>query len=176
MTQEEKEVLLRDLSAKLPYEGKGVVFAEVSTGRYDINGDIIFYEAPFDVVLDTINVSTEEIHVTALGNEDTVEFLEMQQTDGSPYTVEDFKPYLRPMSSMTEEERKEFVATQYEEVIEQYPCSAAPTEIKVLSYTTKTFDWLNKKHFDYRGLIPMGLAIAAIDENNPYKEKGGKNG
>ena len=65
------------------------------------------------------------------------------------------------MSSMTEDERKEFIATQYEEVIEQYPCSAAPSEIKILSYTAKTFDWLNANHFDYHGLILKGLALKA---------------
>lgn len=77
---------------------------------------------------------------------------------------EEIKPYLRQMSSMTEDERKEFRATKYEEVIEQYPCSAAPNEIKVLSYTTKTFDWLNEHYFDFRGLIKKGLAIEAPKE------------
>jgi hypothetical protein len=32
------------------------------------------------------------------------------------------------------------------------------------------FDWLNKHHFDYRGLIEKGLAIEVTEENNPYKE------
>jgi len=32
----------------------------------------------------------------------------------------------------------------------------------------KTIDWLNKNHFDYRGLIPLGLAIEVTKENNPY--------
>ena len=59
----------------------------------------------------------------------------------------DIKPYLRPMSSMTEEEEKEF------------------QEIK-LSYhfdedSYILLDWLNKKMFDYRGLIEKGLAIEA---------------
>ena len=34
----------------------------------------------------------------------------------------------------------------------------------------KTIDWLNAHHFDYRGLIKKGLAIAVTEENNPYKE------
>lgn len=55
----------------------------------------------------------------------------------------DVKPYLRPMSSMTEEEE-----IYYNTI-----------------YTTLKFygkeDWLNAHHFDYRGLIPMGLAIEA---------------
>lgn len=59
----------------------------------------------------------------------------------SRYDIEEIKPYLRSMSSMTEEE-----AIYYDTV-----------------YTTLKFyqkeDWLNAHHFDYRGLIPMGLGI-----------------
>ena len=68
--------------------------------------------------------------------------------DVSPvFGIDYVKPYLRPMSSMTEEEEKEF------------------QEIK-LSYhfdedSYILLDWLNKKGFDYRGLIPMGLALEA---------------
>lgn len=54
-----------------------------------------------------------------------------------------FKPYLRPMSSMTEEERKEYGLVLCDELsINQY-------------------DWLNAHHFDYRGLIEKGLALEA---------------
>ena len=55
----------------------------------------------------------------------------------------DFKPHLRSMSNMTEEEKKE-----YGEIIRFKPIYAI-------------IDWLNKHMFDYRGLIPMGLAIEA---------------
>lgn len=163
MTQEEKkELLLKDLCARLPYEVKGRVYAEITNGQYDINGDMIFFDSPFDVILDGINVSTEEIHVVAIGNEDTVEFIEMQQTDGFPYTIEDVKPYLRPMSSMTEEEEKEYndlmLNTQVSEIYFPHFEDMIPV-----------FDWLNKKMFDYRGLIPKGLAIEVTENNNPYK-------
>ena len=58
------------------------------------------------------------------------------------------KPYLRPMSSMTEEERKEYnkVMFQSERYEDDYAADV---------------DWLIENHFDYRGLIPMGLAIEA---------------
>lgn len=61
------------------------------------------------------------------------------------YTVEVFeiKPYLRPLSSMTDEEHKE-----YEQWLPD-------------GYCIDTIDWLNKNHFDYRGLIPMDLALEA---------------
>ena len=69
-----------------------------------------------------------------------------------------FKPYLRPMSSMTEEEKMELCITSY-----------APDEMRTLDeklYVIQTnvnnaSDWLNKNMFDYRGLIPMGLALEA---------------
>ena len=108
MTQEEKQLLLKDLCARLPYEVKGKVYAETTNGEYDMDGELIFFDSPFDVILDDINTSTEEIHVIAIGNEDTVDFIEDQQTCGFPYTIDEFKPYLRPMESMTEKEgRKE---------------------------------------------------------------------
>ena len=78
------------------------------------------------------------------------------------YKISEIKPYLRPMESMTEEEEKEYI------------------NIDNLSYTCpmdyahfpafKRIDWLNAHHFDYRGLIPKGLAIAVTEKNNPYKE------
>lgn len=67
-------------------------------------------------------------------------------------------PYLRPMGSMTKEERKEyesFIFTQHHEW-DGYGTSTQYVEIDdVERYVT----WLNKKGFDYRGLIPMGLAL-----------------
>ena len=68
--------------------------------------------------------------------------------------IENVKPYLRPMSSMTEEESYDYYNTfEWEEDLNggHYPNSK----------TEKTFDWLNAHHFDYRGLIEKGLAIEA---------------
>ena len=66
----------------------------------------------------------------------------------------EINPYLFPLSSMTEEQQMDltkFVANgiQDENIL---------------------YDWYNKNHFDYRGLIQIGLAIAVTKENNPYKE------
>ena len=77
------------------------------------------------------------------------------------------KPYLRPMSSMTEEEKKEYRKTQITKWVKSVDCTNG-------GYyehrdTLKTFDWLNAHHFDYRGLIDKGLAIEVTEENNPYK-------
>lgn len=88
----------------------------------------------------------------------------------------DFKPYLRPMSSMTEEEKKEFIdATdgelRYSEVFDVIKpmCESEDYCPSFVSYL-KAIDWLNAHHFDFRGLTSLGLTIAVTDENNPYKE------
>lgn len=65
------------------------------------------------------------------------------------------KPYLRPMSSMTEEERKEY---------NEYLFHGA--SIGLMSNTETAYeliDWLNAHHFDYRGLIEKGLALEASE-------------
>lgn len=65
----------------------------------------------------------------------------------------DFKPYLRPMSSMTEDERKEYELLANHCIV---------TSIGFIHLEAALLiDWLNKNYFDYRGLIPMGLALEA---------------
>ena len=66
--------------------------------------------------------------------------------------IENCLPYLRSMSSMTEEESKEFALLQTDFYVDGflYPIAA-----------TGMIDWLNAHHFDYRGLIEKGLAIEA---------------
>ena len=122
MTQEDKELLLKDLCARLPYGVK--VYAG------------------------------EDLAMT-LKQIDYKGFCESWEN-------EDFKcysrwmfPYLRPMSSMTEEEKGEYQAFFNYDGVE---------------YPEEYIDWLNAHHFDYRGLIEKGLAIAVTEENNPYKE------
>ena len=68
-----------------------------------------------------------------------------------------FKPYLRPMSSMTEEEKKEFQACHC--VYELHP-DFQPMMCN-LANELNMFDWLLSHHFDFRGLIEKGLAIEA---------------
>ena len=69
------------------------------------------------------------------------------------------KPYLRPISSMTEEEKKEFQACHC--VYELHP-DFQPMMCN-LANELNMFDWLNSHHFDYRGLIEKGLALEALE-------------
>lgn len=171
MTQEEKQLLLKDLCARLPYGVKGRIFAETTNGEFDITGDMIFNDEPFVVVLDEINVGNGEIRVTAIEDDETRDFIDSEQDWGDPYTIETFKPYLRPMSSMTEEEKIEL--KEYLEA-EEVDCDGfgyieggtledyiSRTPYSLCNYV---IDWLNAHHFDYRGLIEKGLALEAPKE------------
>lgn len=70
---------------------------------------------------------------------------------GGAFSHTDVRPYLRPMSSMTEEEKEEFDKI----TLIHTPWGVQMTRIP------KLIDWLNAHHFDYRGLIEMGLALPA---------------
>jgi hypothetical protein len=76
---------------------------------------------------------------------------------GNSYPIESVKPYLRPMSSMTEKEKKE----------RDFYCGYKPYDENIgESYLTEYdmpdyIDFLYEHHLDFRGLIPMGLALEA---------------
>lgn len=142
MTQENKELLLKDLCARLPY---GVKFLRESW-NYEWDQELSVVEVLEDV-----------------DNEGYINHTRV-------YKVWDIKPYLRPMSSMTEEEYDDMFHQLYSAQEEFFRnCSNADTIGKIIANDMVRYDWLNKKMFDYRGLIPKGLAIAVTEENNPYK-------
>ena len=84
--------------------------------------------------------------------------------DGSTYLypISEIKPYLFPMSNMTEGQKEEYrkVCELDTEILSRHPMDGTPCP--ALYYSQ---DWLNKNHFDYRGLIEKGLAIDATDKN-----------
>ena len=98
--------------------------------------------------IDYVSTEYEEVKLNILDN----------------YTVgiSDIKPYLRPMSSMTEEEGIEYLTIDNR----AYTCPLDYAHIPA----SDRIDWLNAHHFDYQGLIPKGLAIEVNKENNPYEE------
>ena len=143
MTREEKELLIKDLSSRLPYGVK------------------IRVEYPF---LEEKDWGPENLYGLDLRKEVHA---------GTSVRIEEFKPYLRPMISMTEEEKREL-----EHISEEYfgkaldkqfqeSLSSNINEGEVLEYIASSVivDWLNAHHFDYRGLIEKGLAIDATGLN-----------
>jgi hypothetical protein len=120
-----KEVMLSELCCRLPYEVK-----------CDI-GD----NKPY--TLNSIEVDYVGGHL--------VRFKEMKNGLIMEVYLSEVKPYLFPMSSMTEEQSKEFYETFHGS--------------GNYDWTIETFDWLNKNHFDFRNLIPKGIAIDATGLN-----------
>ena len=133
MKEQNKQLLLIDLCARLPY---GVIVDNPNPvgGAWD----------------EVINIDTSTKTVTLL-------------YDGRVFSIDVIKPYLRPMSSMTEEEQAEFV---------QFHCvTLCPVVINnclTIGNESKMIDWLLAHHFDYRidpstgkTLIESNLAIEA---------------
>ena len=75
------------------------------------------------------------------------------------YNIEDIKPYLRPLSSMTEEEKHELYNIRPYFINSDDIVSG--TQCNTFIQASECQDWLNAHHFDYRGLIPKGLALEA---------------
>ena len=171
MTREEKDLVLHDLCARLPYRLKGKCEIDAS---YDTSFDTVFQLHKFDAVLEGIKGGL--LFVTPLiEDKDEQEFANEEVADG--IDIFDFKPYLRPMSSMTEEEKKEYIEYAGYEIEESVNGRHYEYYLKDLcgtpdnpSVNADGVDWLNKNMFDYRGLIPKDIAIKVTEENNPYKD------
>lgn len=118
MTPEEKELLFKDLCARLPYHVRVKVWLE--------DGDT--EEGPLDLQHNYGDVLLDAFYYNKITK---------------------IKPYLRPMSSMTEDEKKEWVSLRTD--VEKYYHIGHDAVV----------DFYNEHHFDYRGLIPIGLAIEA---------------
>ena len=131
MTQEDKELLLKDLCARLPY-GVKVQVTQVPIG---------------------------------LSKDETLTFNRMYSLDESDEYIT-VKPYLRPMSSMTEEECMALSKLiPYETDAWKY----IKTPIPLYIANIEQFDFFHRHHLDWRGLISKGLAIEVTEDNNPYK-------
>ena len=126
MTKEEKQLLLRDICCRLPYN---------------------------TVVLTTGCGTTRKMkldhQVYSWAEQDTFRIM----------------PYLFPMSSMTDAQREEYESLCIKETTECADLSGFFFTKDNYYDTVESFDWLNKNHFDYRGLIEEGLAIDATGKN-----------
>ena len=124
MKQEDKDLLLNDLCGRLPY-GVKVKFGDSKPAL--------------------LTVIEHDEFGWQIGSED--------EFGGMITFIDNVKPYLFPMSSMTEEQKEEFNSLMVKDSYD------------ILYYTPKAFDFLYENHIDFRGLIPMGLAIDATGLN-----------
>lgn len=149
MKQEDKKLLLQDLCSRLPY---GVKMNHIANDEHSPS--------------------------TLIGIDR--DYVSLQSIGGYSYVpVEHYKPYLFPISSMTEEQKKEYYSLADDVTIKpgqgcylgikihciKLGISDNPHE-EVWDYIDLgALDWLNKNHFDYRDLIPKGLAIDCTNLN-----------
>lgn len=129
MTQEEKDLLLKDLCARLPY---GVKITCNKKNNYTAKG--------IDLIV--TDEGDWEYAITAKGIK--------------PVEIDFIKPYLFPLSSMTEEQTFDFDEVQIKNHKSTYP---------TLSECSAIIDWGYKHHFDVNNLIEKGLAIDATGKN-----------
>lgn len=143
--KKDKNLLLQDLCSRLLY-GIRCSFG-VDDGIYEITG------------VNPSSCGASEIQATHI-----------KSGINGDFTISSCKPYLFPLSSMTEEQEEEFrnLFYRYHESAFFFNERFAFDRYRIKDigfYPCYLQDWLNKNHFDYRGLIPMGLAIDATGLN-----------
>lgn len=144
MTQEEKELLIKDLSARLPYS----VIVRHADQFVDNDGNEtgkFWYKRGYLCDITTLDDMTTTI-------------IESEGSDEEGYEhicfLERSLPFLRPISSMTEEEIKELSEIDMKRLI-------FSSRHLTWHLDGEVIDYLNKKMFDWRRLIPNGLALEA---------------
>ena len=136
MTQKDKELLLKDLCARLPYN----IICQVefkNCGKYE----------------------TKNMTLSGIFKDEAYFTIE----NGSIYSSS-YKPYLFPLSSMTEEQKREYNILLTD--VPNYHYEGGDIVGGIESYDNwRSIDYLNANHFDYRGLIEKGFAIDATGLN-----------
>lgn len=135
MKQQDKELLLKDLCARLPYGVK------ISIPDLWINEKKI-------EVLNEIFKGDDGLY----------------RANDNGMLIEHIKPYLFPLSSMTEEQKREYNRLKHDIPVCHYEYGDVVEEIELYD-SPESFEYLIENHFDYRGLIPMGLANDATGLN-----------
>lgn len=152
MKKEDKELLLKDLSTRVPYGVKALVKNWSKFNRKWIE-DVYTVES-IHPSLNNILVCSERGSVEVIVG----------------YDDYDIKPYLFPMSSMTEEQKSylyyntKFDVDRYGDLVTKFDEDDNYLYTDLYDYLS-IIDWFNKNHFDYRGLIEKGLAIDATGLN-----------
>ena len=133
MTQEQKELLLKDLCARLPYNVK----VEYNGEMYAVLGIAhvrVLLCKPFSSI-----------------------------TEKDCPLIKNVKPYLFPLSSMTEKQSEEY--DKMSELDMEYTITQIKNDSLIWTTGLNRFNWLIKNHFDVYDLIPMGLTIDATNKN-----------
>jgi hypothetical protein len=147
MIQENKDLLLQDLCARLPYGVKCIVTkSRTEEGQKGDVGKITC------MCLEGVDCISDKPFFSGFGN---------------------FKPYLFPLSSMTEEQKKELdkkfhlMGIYGNNILIHYHSQGYwDTDLEVdFQDWLWLINWLNKNHFDYRGLIEKSLALDATGLN-----------
>lgn len=143
MVEKDQQTLFNDICARLPYGLKC---------QYKAPSEGAFADKP------------EYYDIIGIPDANRVDIIACDKYRFASVPLEEIKPYLRPMSSMTEEEFLEYHNIKYNKVT----CRNNYERIDVGKFHNvgivpieDYLDWLNAHHFDYRGLIPMGLALEA---------------
>lgn len=144
MIQEQKDLLLKDLCARLPYGVK----VQFKTNSVIENKYKFIYNV--DGEYEYINIGKSNL---------TLDIIKMLSNN----CIDEIKPYLFPLSSMTEEQ-KQYIKNRFCYDWDGEPYDLWKYQIEIED-TDEFIDWFNKNHFDYRGLIPTGLAIDATGLN-----------
>ena len=154
MTQEEKELLRKDLCARLPYGVKVKV----------LNEDILRYDYS----------SEEGGFINGIENINDGLFVIKCREDGYVLSYDEFKPYLLPLSSITEmlEELNTIGFFKYCDTIANVSHLESKNGVSEEIYTyidiesiSGLMNFFHSHHIDYRGLIEKGLAIDATNLN-----------
>lgn len=133
MTQKNKELLFKDLCARLPYHTRVKVWLKDGTTE---EGALDLEHNYGDVLRDAFYYNK----------------------------IVKIKPYLFPLSSMTEEQHNEFFSYYHDIEMAEVKASGDYLKAAYIGDDAK-YSWLNKNHFDWRGLIEKGLAIDATGLN-----------
>lgn len=148
-----KMLLFKDLSSRLPY-GVRILYNGWDSDR----------DCEFSTIETLIGIDDRFIYTLWRDEKDKHSIVE-------PLSITDYKPYLRPLSSMTEEEKEELKTLfDAEEVTSDSICYLeGGTLIEYLSRISYSFcseiiDWLNAHYFDHHNLIEKGLALEAPSE------------
>ena len=135
MTQKDKDLLIKDLYGRLLY---GVECKDIYT---NVSGK-----------LDEISTRYNMCRLSDVYGE-----LETCY-------IPNCRPYLFPLSSMTEEQKKEYNFWKHGVPVCHYEYGDVVEEVELFD-SPESFEYLIENHFDYRGLIEKGLAIDATNLN-----------